>query len=332
MTHRSWPARVGTCLAVAASLAGCSTSTAIAPHQGTLVTINEATAVVRHFQDVVNQASAHRDKALIDTVETGYAAAADEVYFAAEARTTTPPSPPRTVKKLLVYVPYQSSYPAQFMAFTVTSSALSDPVAALLVFVRTSAADPWKLESSADYIANTPPPPIALDDAGYATLLSKDQASRLAVTPDHLGATYATTLGQHLGAGSLTSLAPFAPGPFTSGKIRDDHQSVTPSPGDYRRLGIAYGALPNHFVTAYQEVGGGALVTFVSTETDTYTAVSGKADLTQNSNRTYYSYVVPPGTYSSITVHSISTDVASIAAGVVAVLGGGSSASSADVK
>ncbi len=295
-------------IGVAVSLGAAACANTPAAHGTTIITVADAQAQVRHYEAVESQAYTKRDPALSATVEAGSAVKVDAAYLAAQSQSTAPPPPPWQTDQLTVYVPYQSTYPAQFLAHVVTESPIQQPSASLLLFVKATASAAWKVVSALTYEQNTPPPDVSLDDAGYATLLSAAQAARLPVPADHLSQAYTSMLTANLGSGAVASVRPFAPGPLTTGKILSDHQSVAPAAGVSQHVAITYAPVPADTPAVYRLSNGGALVLFNSSETDAYVATNGSLD--QNPTRTSYSAVIPAGSYSSIKVQGLAMNAA----------------------
>lgn len=158
-------------------------------------------------------------------------------YVAAEARDTaqrlseqrlensTPTGPPLSELPLTVVgvgVPYQTAYPGFFVGYGHISWVSGERASGrhvVALFTKESADRPWTMVSLSLSDDTTPLPRLALDENGFATLLTDQVKSRLATDPGVLPQRYSDWGNRSIQAGSVTAEKLFRPGPYTTRRI-----------------------------------------------------------------------------------------------------------------
>ncbi len=218
------------------------------------------------------------------------------------------------------FVPYETTYPAFFSVLAGYSSS-SEPVTNnLLTYVKASPGAAWKLASSGSILGPTDAgvavPAPATDAQGYVTRLAGATTDGLVTAPDKVAALVARAFTSEAVSGKLPAglTAQFGPK-----KAADPHTIVA----SYASIGTAtmrFSTLtpaaagagapsPECPYPSYRLADGGALVTFPVFVTTVVHIESGYV-VTQPSNRSAFGVLLPPGTYTSITMTAGDMDVA----------------------
>jgi S1-C subfamily serine protease len=218
------------------------------------------------------------------------------------------------------FVPRENRYPAYFSVLVEDRSSSEPTTNNLLTYVKTSASTRWKLASSSEILGPTangvPVPPAATETGGYVTGLDPAATDGLAVAPDQVAARVAAAFSSEAASGKLPTgiTAQFGPqneadphsiaSPFAGmGTVTTEFTTTAPA------AARASEPSPDCPYPAFRLAGGGALVTFaVFVRTDVH-FTSGSA-VTQPSDRSAFGVLLPPGTYSSVTMVSGDMDVA----------------------
>jgi hypothetical protein len=273
------------------------------------VTVDEALAhqIVTALWPVREEAIDTGDVALLSTFETGAALEGDTAMYGDRLCGCSTPFP-RTMQWLDLFVPRQTTYPADFLAEVPIEATFGrDPGVAFLVFVRASAQSRWSVTLSTGYsIHTTGPPEIYVGPApsGAFTIPLPGTKVDLDALPAGLAAYYAYW--------SINDKAPpgtmFAPGFVTSGKGSDvfDHGETDGVDGPHR---VAYTADPT--TDGEWSFGGQRfdvtphLGWILSCGTvryeDVFTAGKGAAPLSQPLNQSSWGATLLAGSYSQIT-------------------------------
>ena len=115
-----------------------------------VITPSDARAVVTSYWTQNEKVNVTADAALLETIEAGPALTVDQVMLARNAKLNRHLAEARPLRKVTVYVPHQSRFPAEFAARIDTVDA--DPTGKLStapftffnVFEKTSASEVWK--------------------------------------------------------------------------------------------------------------------------------------------------------------------------------------------
>jgi len=172
-----------------------------------VVTPAQARAVVTAWNQAANTAAANFDPGTLDQVEAMPLLGIDAPSFQnARASGSTPP-PVIGIANLMIYVPKQNSYPAQFLARLDDTTGTN-----FFLFVKPSKQGEWKAAYQAKLGANAPAPDLALDRRGFATLIPDRQAKKqLKFDPDTLGQSYSNFLNQSAAASAPAPSVIFSP-------------------------------------------------------------------------------------------------------------------------
>src|SRR5258708_3724593 len=128
---------------VACTLPGASRS---APD---LITLSQARQVVTTYWTQNEKANLAADPALLEPIEPGPALPFDQFLAIRSAKHTRRRAEARPLRKLTVYVPHQSRYPAEFAARIATVNAApnghvpTEPFSFLNLFEMSAAGQPW---------------------------------------------------------------------------------------------------------------------------------------------------------------------------------------------
>jgi hypothetical protein len=173
-----------------------------------VITPAQAKAAVTTWSQLLDTAVPTFDVNILNQVEAPPLLALDTPVFQdAKARGASAP-PVTTIASVSVYVPKQTSYPAQFLAHIEGSLGFN----ALYLFVKASKHDPWKAVYQANLLANAALPDVALDRHGYASALPEKQAKQqLKIDPAALGRAYSDFLNQSAQANAPVSSTIFSP-------------------------------------------------------------------------------------------------------------------------
>jgi len=173
-----------------------------------VVTPAQAKAAVTAWSQRIDTALPSFDVNILSQVEAPPLLALDTPVFQ-DAKARGAPAPPvTTISNVIVYVPKQTSYPAQFLAHIEGSLGFN----AMYLFVKTSKHDPWKAIYQTNLLANATLPDVALDRHGYATTIPERQAKRqLKIDPATLSRAYSDFLNQSAQANAPASSAIFSP-------------------------------------------------------------------------------------------------------------------------
>lgn len=200
------------------------------------------------------------------------------------------------VDQVRVYVPTSSSYPLQFLATERTTTG-GDHLRQLLVFVKASETDPWRVSMAAQASAHPALPKPLRGSDGAATLLDADHAASLLATPASLPQSLADLWARAAGEERAPN-KDFVDGTLTSGMV---DRLVN----ELALLGINalvdFGFEPAPFpVVAFRAVGGGAVCLFAVAVHETITPNTGDDRLLQPKSRDTFTGLVVPGEYRAV--------------------------------
>ncbi len=303
------------CSNVAATASASRTATAGATPSGQVVTPGEVDSIVASDTAINNKANASLSMTLQNTHESCMQEVLDDATYrgelAAGAKTlggSFDQAPRRA------FVPHQSSYPAYFSVLAEDRASSQPTTTNLLTYVKVAPSAGWKLGSSSQILGPTDGgvsvPKAATDTHGYATSLDVKDADDLLIAPDETAGRVAAAFTAEAATGKLPPgiSAEFGPdgvaNPHTiagaysaAGTVTTTFSATVPASAATGRPSLD---CPS---PAYRLADGGALVTFTAFSQEHVKVRSGEA-VVQPSNRSALGVLLPPGTYSSVTLTS----------------------------
>jgi hypothetical protein len=156
-----------------------------------LVTPSEARQIVTDYWTQNEKANVSGDGSLFETIESGPALTFDQAAAARNAKLNRHLAEARPLRKLTVYVPHQSRFPAEFAARIDTVTAdrngkpTTQPLSLFNVFEKASAGQAWK----SSFFAQAAPSEtitIPIGDDGYAAQVPIGGSAQ-AVPPGRMG-------------------------------------------------------------------------------------------------------------------------------------------------
>jgi hypothetical protein len=288
-----------------------------------VVTPADATKAAEDYWVAAEVANTSLDATALEPFETGPLLEADRAGFERErAEGIPPPSADRPVRGVSVFVPHQSSYPAEFVARIETAAPSLDdqgrstmsPETVYLHLVRSTARARWRADFGA--IADPERPlAFALDRQGYAATVPVGQAG-YAVRPDKMAEAMSDYKSLSLHSGLTIQ---HLPGPFEDSRLTD---LTLTRLGDYylrhQRSGerIAIDFTAGSFGKAYRATAGGAVVLFTLRDTRTVTqSLPGRCIVHEVMDSSVLSALAPPGRYTSVAVDHLGLFIAADPAG-----------------
>ena len=262
---------------------------------------DQAVAVVRSYAAAWAQVVSRHDLEALARIQTGAALAASSGELKAREGTgeAAPAAPTASEIKVLVPPSGSGRSPARFLALVTWSSPEAYPDREALEFQRAGPDGPWRVETRAKLIANTPPPAVAAEGDGRARTVdgSKLRFRGRQVVETLSG--YYSNEGD--GDDPLASLADtlVAPGPFTSGLVKRRKQS-----NDGFQIQRQYRYRPGTYRTpAYRlrQGGGLMLVSLAGTRRMFPKDPNVVTGVQQDASRQGLGGLVPPGRYTSLT-------------------------------
>jgi hypothetical protein len=201
-----------------------------------------------------------------------------------------------SVDQVRVYVPVQSSSPLQFMA-TERVSANGGTFRQVLVFVKASESEPWRVSMAAQSSARPGlPKPLRTRD-GAAALLDADHAATLLATPETLSQSLADLWAREAGEERAPGKV-FAAGPLTTGGV-DRLVNELSQLGINALVDFEFEAA-QYPVIAYRAAGGGAVCLFTVSIRETIRPGVGDDRLVQPRSRETFTGLVVPGDYREV--------------------------------
>jgi hypothetical protein len=226
---------------------------------GPSITPAQATGIAKEWGAIADRNGASWDAKGLARTESPPLLNADRPTYAANKAAGRPvSSPPYVFTDATVYVPHQTSFPAQFLA-VITFSNGGAPSVSYVVFVKPSKSAPWRTPYQASFSSGVTQPAIALDKKGYASVVKAAEARKTLTTdPATLGAEYASYLTRSVKAGAAVPSPLFTPD-FGAGLIRDANtQNTAP-------FTFSVAVKPTRDpVYSYRTQGGGALSFFTT--------------------------------------------------------------------
>jgi hypothetical protein len=173
-----------------------------------VVTPTQAKAAVTAWNQLDDTAASNLDANMLAQLEAPPLLGVDVPGFQdAKARGESPP-PVVGVANVSVYVPKQTSYPAQFLARLDGANGTTN----YFVFVKASKQAPWKAAYRASLVSNAAAPELTLDRRGYAAVIPERQAkNQLKFVPATLARAYSDFLNQSAQGSAPASSATFSP-------------------------------------------------------------------------------------------------------------------------
>jgi hypothetical protein len=295
----------------AAQVGGSNTSAP--PPSGQVLAPAGVPAIVASDTVINNRANASLSIPLQDSHETCLQQILDDATYRgdkAAGSNTVGPSFDQDPGR--AFVPRESAYPAFFSVLAADRSA-SEPVTNnLLTYVKTSASAHWKLAESSAILgptdAGVPVPAVATDAKGYVTGLDPDATDGLQLAPDEVAPRVAAAFTSEAASGRLPAgiSAQFGPknvddphsiaSPFSGlGTVKVQFTAATPA------AAAAGVPSPNCPSPTIRLADGGALVTF-AVFFRVVVDVQSSSGIAQPANRSELGVLLPPGTYSSLTM------------------------------
>lgn len=284
---------------IGALIVGLVTSVVAAPSSARAqttpppLTREQALRVLRAFEEKNAQNNDALDIEGQATIETAPIQTIDDATFQEfRGRGLASLGDDARIDRRRVYVPEQSGYPLQFLASERNTSGGGAASRQLLLFVRPSEGEPWKVSMAAGLVGSVPK--LLADRDGFARLLDADHAGALVLDPDGLARSLAALWdrGEDIG-----DAKPFEPGPFTT-------DAVTGFVSALGAMGIDAVAdftfTPSDVpVVSYRTAKGGALSLFVVAVTEVMRP-DGVGALVQPESREVFSGLLVPGRYGEV--------------------------------
>jgi hypothetical protein len=301
-----WAWVLAVLLVVACSLPGASKSAA------DVITPSQASQVVANYWTQNEKANIAGDPALLEPIESGPALTMDQALAARNAKLNRHLVEARPLRKVTVYVPHQSRYPAEFAARIDTVNATpngkvtTQPFTFFNLFEKASAGQGWK---STFFVSPGPTETvtIAIGGDGYATQVPMSGTEQ-AVAPGRMGQLVADYLNAAT-AGLGTDDSKLDGASSIDGVARGMRLTIEGA----RRSGFtltmesAPGPGGSH---AYRSAQGRAVVFFAVTNLQIAKAVRDGACIVQD-QRLRLPPEVPPGSYGRIENKDLALLVAS---------------------
>jgi hypothetical protein len=291
-----------------------STTTSVPPPPGQVLAPADVPPIVASDTATNNRANASLSIPLQDSHETCLQQILDDATYRGDKAVDS-----KTVGESFdqvagrAFVPREATYPAYFSVLA-EDRAASEPVTNnLLTYVKTSASAKWKLAESSEILgpsdAGVAVPAAATDATGYVTSLDPAAGDGLLLAPDKVAARVAAAFTSEAASGKLPAgiSAQFGP------KNVDDPHSIASSFTGLGHVTVQFTASPPPPAAAagapspdcpYPAIrlaDGGALVTF-AVFVHVVVDVQSSSGVTQPSNRSALGVLLPPGTYSSLTM------------------------------
>ncbi len=283
------------------------------PHSGQVIAPGDVASIVASDTTINNQANASLSIPLQDSHETCLQQVLDDATYRgdqASGSNTLGGSFNQVPGRVLV--PHEASYPAFFSVLAEDRASSQPTTSNLLTYVKTSPSARWKLASSSDILgptnAGVTVPAAATDAEGYVTSLDPAASDGLVTAPDKVAARVATAFTSEATSGKMPSgiSAQFGP------KNVDDPHSIAASYAGVGTVSVQFTATTPATASAgapsrdcpYPAIrlaDGGALVTFAVFEKVVVHVRTGNV-VVQPSDRGSLGVLLPPGTYSSITM------------------------------
>ena len=276
-----------------------------APTVPPLVTPDEASTVVSRWIDDRNQAMTKRDTTLIAAID-GSPSLEEDLRL---ARSASPPTG-LNATTVIVYVPRQSAYPAQFLSLATLTGPGNPPIYYFMMFTQQDATAPWHQVLRSMLEINTPPPAIAVDADGYASLVSDAQTRNLVQAPASLSKEMVAYARKAIDSPTPPATSVFASGQYVEGWAQQLYGSSHVNTGACQCPAKLTFASNDGPVSAYRETGGGAFVLFQLSMSGTQTPVRGYLNIGSSGD---YGGALAHGIYRSITFHTLAVRGATIA-------------------
>ncbi|BEP13061.1 hypothetical protein acdb102_13720 [Acidothermaceae bacterium B102] len=135
-----------------------------------VITPAQALKTLAAYFPANNKANAKHSTAIINTIETGAPAFEDESFNDIAHTLHLPPGSPFTGAAPKVFVPYQTSYPAVFVAqfrYKNPGQPADKKSVVYFLFGKAKATDTWRLSASSVVGTGSPLPVFTLDSSGY---------------------------------------------------------------------------------------------------------------------------------------------------------------------
>jgi hypothetical protein len=278
-------------LIVIASLVAVSAShSAAAGAQGGNITPADAETVAKQYADVNAANNATLDIEKQGTIETPPIRTIDDATFRDfKGRAQTTLGEQGRIQDRQVYVPQQSGFPQRFLVAeqVATSQGVGTQ---LLLFVKESATDQWKVSMAAGITGSFPE--LRADSDGFVKLIDRKEAKSLSVKP----AALARKLAKLWASGRSTS-KDFEPGDLTTGAL--DTFNRAQSGLGRARVHFKFSA-SEHRPVCFGADPGSALCLFAIAAKQTIQPPRNGGALIQPASRDPFTGLVAPGEYKEV--------------------------------
>ena len=238
-------------------------------------------ADARNIVDEVNagsdQANATLDESTQASVETSPALDVDDAVFKrARALGSSSIGSPGEIEEAVTFVPRQTDYPAQFVAFVKTDAPDNPSIPAtnwLWTYEKAAADEPWKLAMYVVLPADFAAPEIEVDQDGFAQTVSEQEADDYKLAPHRVSEELAEYLSSYQ---TEVDSSIFVPGPYTSQlsqglRAQAEREAAAEITATVK---VEAGEFP---LQAFKRTDGSALVVFSQNMAMNYAAAPGKS-------------------------------------------------------
>ena len=292
---------------------GGSTTTTVPPPTGQVIAPGEVASIVASDTAINNRANASLSIPLQGSHETCLQQVLDDATYSgdrAAGSNTLGGSFDQVPGR--AFVPPEAGYPAFFSVLAADRASSQPTTNNLLTYVKTSPSARWKLASSSEILgptnAGVAVPAVATDAEGYVTSVDPSATDGLVTAPDKVAALVAAAFTSEATSGKLPTgiSAQFGPKNVADphsiaasyagvGTVTVQFTATTPATA---ATGAPSGDCP---YPSIRLADGGALVTFAVFEKVVVHVRTGNV-VVQPSDRSALGVLLPPGTYSSITM------------------------------
>jgi len=292
---------------------GGSTTTTVPPPTGQVIAPGEVASIVASDTAINNRANASLSIPLQGSHETCLQQVLDDATYSgdrAAGSNTLGGSFDQVPGR--AFVPHEAGYPTFFSVLAADRASSQPTTNNLLTYVKTSPSARWKLASSSEILgptnAGVAVPVAATDAEGYVTSVDPSATDGLVTAPDKVAALVAAAFTSEATTGKLPTGISAQFGPKN---VADPH-SIAASYAGVGTVTVQFTATTPATAAAGEPSGdcpypsirladGGALVTFAVFEKVVVQVRTGNV-VVQPSDRSALGVLLPPGTYSSITM------------------------------
>jgi hypothetical protein len=265
---------------------------AVAGAQSGNVTPAEAEQVARQYADVNAANNATLDIEKQGTIEAPPIRSIDDATFRDfKGRAQTTLGEQGRIQDRKVYVPQQSGFPQRFLVaeHVVTSQGNT---AQLLLFVKESATDQWKVSMAVQLTGSFPE--LRADSDGFVSLIHAKEAKSLSVQP----AALARKLARLWASGRSTS-KDFEPGALTTGALDAFNNASAQSGLGQSRVQFKFSASEQRPVCFGADPGNAVCLFAIATK-ETIQPGRNRGALVQPDSREPFTGLIAPGEYKEV--------------------------------